>query len=67
MIQFSEQLISTVTFQFISGISRVLQKLIKCYNGTTISTLAVPELLVLSLVLGLNLNNLEFVIYIIII
>ena len=42
-----------------NGISRFLQNLLKCFNCTTIFKFAIPELLVLSVILDLNLNDLE--------
>ena len=37
-IQFSDQVKIRFISQLISGISNVLQKLLKCFSGTTIST-----------------------------
>ena len=59
MTQFYDQLKSRVTSQFINGISRVLQELVKYFTGTTIFTFAIPELLVLSVILDLTLKDLE--------
>ena len=61
MTQFCDQFRSRVTSQFINGISRVLQKLLKCFNGKTIFTFAILALLVLSVIPDLNLNDLESV------
>ena len=48
--------------QLISGISRVLQKLLKYFDGTTISTsLVLPAAGVLPAILTLDLNDSEFV------
>ena len=63
MTQFPEQFKSRVTSQFINCVSRVLQKLLKYFNGTTIFTFAVPGLLVLSVIFYLNLSDLESVMF----
>ena len=48
--------------QLISGISRVLQKLLKYFDGTAISTsLVLPAAGVLPAILTLDLNDSEFV------
>ena len=47
--------------QLISDISRVLQKILKNFNGNSISTYRVPVFLALFKKLDLNLNELEFV------
>ena len=48
--------------QLISGISRVLQKLLKYFDGTAISTsLVLPAAGVLPAILTLDLNGSEFV------
>ena len=62
MTQFSDQSKSRVTSQFINAISTVLQKLLQYFHGTIIFMFAMPALLVLSVILDLNLNDLEFVI-----
>ena len=47
--------------QLICVISRVLQKLLKCVNGTTISTFSVlPSSGVFSIILILDLNDSEY-------
>ena len=61
MTQFSEQFKSRVTSQFINRISRVLQKLLKYFHGTTIFTSAIPLLLVLLAILDSHLKDLESV------
>ena len=61
MAQFSDQSRSKVTSKFINGISRVLQKLLQYFSGKTIFTFAIPALLLLSVILDLNLNDLESV------
>ena len=62
MTRFSYQFKSRVTSQFISFISRVLQKLLKPFNGKTLFTFVILALSVLSIILDLNLNALEFVV-----
>ena len=62
MTQFADQVRSRVISQFISAISRVRQKLIKYFNGTTISSFKVPVLPVLFISLDLDLNYSEFVV-----
>ena len=62
MTRFSYQFKSRVTSQFIGLISRVLQKLLKPFNGKTLFTFVIPALSVLSIILDLNLNALEFVV-----
>ena len=57
MIKVKMRLIS----QLFKGISRDLQKLLKYFNGTTISAL-IPSFLVLFKNLDLNLNNSESII-----
>ena len=59
MTQFYDQFKSRVTSQFINGISRVLQELVKYFTGTTIFKFAIPELLVLSVILDLTVKDLE--------
>ena len=62
MTRFSYQFKSRVTSQFIGFISRVLQKLLKPFNGKTLFTFVILALSVLSIILDLNLNALEFVV-----
>ena len=62
MTRFSYQFKSRVTSQFIGFISRVLQKLLKSFNGKTLFTFVILALSVLSIILDLNLNALEFVV-----
>ena len=45
--------------QLIKGILRVLQKLLKYFNGTIISTSFVPPSVVLRVIFCLNLNEAE--------
>ena len=45
MTQFAGQVKIRLTSQLIKGISRVLQKILKYFNGTIISTFYVPNLL----------------------
>ena len=59
--QFADQVISRLISQVIRGISRVLRKLLKYFNGTAISTFISPALPVLFLNLDLNLNDSESV------
>ena len=47
-----------LTLLLINGISRVLQKLLKYFNGTIVSTYFVPLFSVLSPIFCLNLNEL---------
>ena len=51
--QFRRRLIS----QLINGISRVLQKLLKYFNGALILTFFVPSFSLLSAIFVLNLNE----------
>ena len=52
-----------LTTQLIKGISRVLQKLLKYFNGTTISiSFLLSESRVFPVILALDLNDSEFVI-----
>ena len=60
--QFTDQVRSRVISQFISGISRVLHKLLKYFHGRAICTFTVPGLPVLFVSFDLNLNDSEFVI-----
>ena len=46
-----------LTSQSINGIFRVLQKLLKYFNGTLILTFFVPSFSVLSAIFALNLNE----------
>ena len=62
MTRFSYQFKSRVTSQFIGFISRVLQKLLKPFSGKTLFTFVILALSVLSIILDLNLNALEFVV-----
>ena len=62
MTQFSDQVRIKLISQLIKGIPRVLQKLLKYFNGTAISAFIIPALLVLSKNLDLNFNDSEFVI-----
>ena len=62
MTRDSYQFKSRVTSQFIGFISRVLQKLLKPFNGKTLFTFVILALSVLSIILDLNLNALEFVV-----
>ena len=59
MIQFADQVNVKLISQLISGISRVLQKLIRWFNGNTISISTVLSIPVLFENLKLNLNDLE--------
>ena len=60
MMQFANQLRSRVISQFISAILRVLQKLIKYFNSTTIFSFKVPVLPVSFGNLELELNDSRF-------
>ena len=62
MTHFADQVRLRVISQFISAISRVRPKLIKYFNGTTISSFKVPVLPVLFISLDLDLNYSEFVV-----
>ena len=57
LLQFVDQL--KIISQLISGISRVLWKVLKYFNGTDISTFTVPVPSVLFNNLDLNWNELE--------
>lgn len=50
-------------FQLVSGILRVLQKLPKFFNGTTISTFLILPSAGVFLIFALNLNNTKFMFY----
>ena len=56
MMQFNEQVTIRLISQLIKDISRVLQILLKYFNGTAISTFIILALLILSNILDLNLN-----------
>ena len=61
--QFEDQFKFKDTSQLIHGISNVLQKLFKCFNGTENSTAFVfPSLVVFPVILVLYLKDSEFVI-----
>lgn len=62
MAQFADQVRIRLSLQLIKSISRIIQKLFKCFDGKVISLFRVPTLLVLFKNLDLNLNNTEFVI-----
>ena len=47
----------TLIWQLILGISRVVQKLLKQFNGTTISTSSVPPATALPVICYLNMNE----------
>ena len=53
----SHQVNIRLNSQFLNGISRVLQKLLRYINGTAISTFAVPALTLLFSSFDLNLND----------
>ena len=58
MTQFSDQVKSRLISQLINGISRVLQKLLNSFNGTTFSTFFVlPSAGVFPVILILDLND----------
>ena len=57
MTQFADQFKISSTSQLIKGISRVLQKLLKYFNGTIISTLIIPLSLVWPVIFVLKLNE----------
>ena len=61
MTQFAVQIRSRVSLPFISEISKVLQTLLKYFNGKAISRFAILALLELSESSDLNLNDLEAV------
>ena len=59
--QFDDHIKFSLTSQLIKGISRVLQKLLKYFNGTIISTsFSLPLLGVFPVIFILDLNDLEF-------
>ena len=61
--QFSDQVKMRLLSQLIKGISRVLQKLLKYFNGTAILTSSVlPSAGGFPVIIILNLNDLDFVI-----
>ena len=55
--QFLDQVKISSTSQLIKGISRVLQKLLRYFNGTIISTLIIPSLIVWPVIFVLKLNE----------
>ena len=56
--QFADQVKMRLTSQLIKGISRVLQKLLKYFNGTIISTLSIsPSSSVWPVIFALELNE----------
>ena len=55
--QFVDQVRVRLILQLIKGISRVIQKLLKYFNGTAISTFTISSLLVLFKNFDLNLND----------
>ena len=59
MTHFSDQFRIRLISQLFKGISRVLQKLFKYFNGTTISEFIISAILVLFKNLDLNLNDSE--------
>ena len=59
MTQVGEHVKMRLILQLIKGISRVLQKLLKYFNGTAISAFIIPFSLVLTKNLDLNLSELE--------
>ena len=64
MTHFADQVTIRLISQLIQGISRVLQKLVKYFNGTAIFAFMIPALLVLSNNLDLNLNDYSWELYI---
>ena len=61
IIQSSDQVRMRLISQLIKGISRVLQKLLKYFNGTDISTSVVlPAAPVFPVIFSLGLSNSEF-------
>ena len=63
MKQFGDNFKMRLMSQLISGISKVLQKLRNCFNGTAISTTVVlPSAEVFPVILILDLNDSEFII-----
>ena len=61
MTQLDDQVRIRLISQLIKDISRVLQKSLRYFNGTTISAFTIPQLLALAKNLALNLNELESV------
>ena len=55
--QFDDHVKIRLTSQLIKGISKVLQKLLKYFNGTIISTSFVPSSPVSPVIFALNLNE----------
>ena len=61
IIQVDDHVNVKLTSQLINDISRVLQKLFKCFNGTIISTsLVLPSAGVIPIIFTLNWNDSEF-------
>ena len=61
MTQSTDQVTISLFSQLLKGISRVLQKLLKYFNGTAICAFIIPSSLVLAKSLDLNLKELESV------
>ena len=61
MTKFADQVRIRLILQLIKGISRVLQKLLKYFNGTVISAFLISSLLVLFRNLDFSLNDSESV------
>ena len=59
MTQVDGQVRIRLISQLIKGNSRVLQELLKNFNGTAISAFMITQLLVLAKSLALNLNELD--------
>ena len=57
MVQVADQVNMKLISQLISSISRVLQKLLKYFNGTAVSTFPTLASLILFVNFGLNLND----------
>ena len=62
MMQFNEQVTIKLISQLIKDISRVLQNLLKYFNGTAIFTFIILALSILSNILDLNLNHSDSII-----
>ena len=62
MIQFHDHVQVRLILQLIKGISRILQKLLKYFNATAISTLILTGLLALPNILDSSLNDSDFLI-----
>ena len=62
MIQFHDHVKVRLILQLIKGISRILQKLLKYFNATAISTLILTGLLALPNILDSSLNDSDFLI-----